>query len=304
MKAIQALFAAFILLAGSAASAQADKDRTLISRGSADLTLGDLDGRMSRLPEHERPDYAQRPDNMARLMDSLLLNRQLANEARELGLDGDPDVQRDMQLAVEEVLAVHRTNALIRRELWPDFRQLAREHYLADPGRFGDTEKVTVKHVLVKTETHGDAALERARMIRAKALEPGSDFDALMREYSEDAGSANTAEAYVIDKPGEYVAEFEAAGRALKEPGDVTEPVKSSFGYHIMKLIDRQPARTRPFEEVEGELLAQIRTDYLNRTRQEHRSRLSALPDDGDTDLLLTLPDRYGAVRADAIRPK
>ncbi len=302
MRTSKTLLAVFTLFVGSAALAQTDKDQVVISRGSAALTLADMDGRMSRLPEHERPDYAQRPDNMVRLMDSMLLNRQLANEAKDMGLDRNPDVQRDMQLAIEEVLAVHRTNALIARDLWPDFRQLARERYLADPGRFNDTEKSTVKHVLVKTETHGDEALARATMIREKALAPGSDFDALMREYSEDAGSANSAEAYVIDKPGEYVAEFDAAGRALKEPGDISDLIQSQFGYHIIKLIDRQPARTRTFEEVEGELMAQVRTDFLNRARQQHRAQLSGLPDEGNEELLLKLPERYGAVRMDAVR--
>jgi peptidyl-prolyl cis-trans isomerase C len=287
------LLAAFLANAVSA-QAQAVED-VLIKRGEAELTVADMDGRMSRIPESDRATYAHRPENLARLMDQTLLNRQLAHEARASGIDKRPDVQRDLQLAVEEVLAIHRLNILASETPEPDFAQLAKEKYQAGSSEYSTPPRRIVEHVLIGTENRSDAeALELASEIQAKATAPGADFAALVSEFSDDSGKAQNAGRYTIARPGQFVPEFESAAKALRAPGEVSQPVKTKFGYHVIRLVEDHPADVKPFEDVRGEIIAKLMTEHETRLRDSHVRALKSLPETGDEALLIGLRKRYG----------
>lgn len=101
---------------------------------------------------------------------------------------------------------------------------------------------IKAKHILVNTmdvatgapytEEQLKEADAKVKDIQAK-LKDGADFDALMNEFSEDPGLETSPDGYVFGK-GQMVPEFEEAAYALKE-GEISEPVKSSYGYHIIK---------------------------------------------------------------------
>lgn len=290
----------------------AEEDQAIvISRGSAELSLLDLDARVSRIPENERVHLGDQHQTMANMMSRLLLNRQLANEAREMGLDQDPLVARDMEHAIEEVLATHRLNALITLDSLPDFEMLAHERYLANPNQYLVPERITVRHILIAVteadalsndgeereqgEAFDDAAaLAKAHAVLAQARQPESDFIALMAEHSDDPGSSESGRTYVIQRTGEFVPEFEAAARELTEQGQISEPVRSSFGYHLIRLEEREDSRIQTFDEVRAELIASVREAYLSDRVLEYRQQLQSQPEQGNEELLLGLPERYG----------
>lgn len=284
------------LLCSGAAIGQSDPAATeLIRRGDAVLTLADLDGRMSRLADVERSTHAREPLNLSRMIDRLLINRQLAIEARELGLDQDPAVQKDMELALEEVLATHRLNQLVRRENMPDFGPLARERFLADPDQYGVPETRRVVHVLIdNTKRDDDEALVLAGEVRSQALSGSTPFRELVERYSDDPGKASNQGHYAVQRSGEFVPEFEAAAKALGAPGDVTEPVKTRYGYHVIKLLEIEPGRPARFEDVEESLIGELRDNYIQEVRGKYASNLRGLVDVGNEELMLTLPARYG----------
>ena len=64
--------------------------------------------------------------------------------------------------------------------------------------------------------------------------------------------------------------EFEAASFELRKPGDISQPVKSSFGYHVIELIERKPAYTRPIDEV----LPELREELLGKINNQERRRI------------------------------
>jgi peptidyl-prolyl cis-trans isomerase C len=291
-----ALAIALPLVAAGPALAQVDpKSMELIRRGDAVLTLGDLDGRMARLADTERSIHARDPANLSRMIDRLLVNRQLAIEARALGLDEDPDVRADVALAIEEVLATHRLNLLVRRDNIPDFSELARERYMADPAAYGLPEARRVVHVLIDTDKRTDEeALARAREVHARATDGQTPFRELVDEYSDDPTKASAQGHITVQRSGEFVPEFETAARALAEPGDVSEPVKTRFGYHVIKLLEIEPAKPTTFEDVKDSMADELRDAYINEVRGKHVSALRGLVDVGNEELMLTLPARYG----------
>jgi parvulin-like peptidyl-prolyl isomerase len=279
---------------GASSVAVAGDSTVVVERGDAKLTLDDLDGRMSRFPPHERASYARDPENLARLMDQLLVNRALAEEARQLGLDRNENVAKDLALAVEEVLAVHRLNLLVSPESLPDFEQLAHEMYLSDPSVRQAPESRAVQHILVSTAERSEAeALALAQDLRARAVD-GADFSALVGEFSEDPGKASNGGHYVMSVSGEFAPQFEAGAKALANVGDISEPILTDFGYHIILLRSYTPAKDRPFDEVKGGLVTRLRNDFVKEARGRHVSTLRNVPETGDTELLRTLPARYG----------
>lgn len=91
------------------------------------------------------------------------------------------------------------------------------------------------KHILILANGDFDAALTKITAIKAR-LDGGEDFDTLMNELSEDGGLAANPKGYAYTT-GTMVAEFEAAVKAMSI-GEVSEPVKTAYGYHIIKRIE------------------------------------------------------------------
>ncbi|MDQ0247187.1 foldase protein PrsA [Bacillus fengqiuensis] len=118
-----------------------------------------------------------------------------------------------------------------------------------------DAKKPEVKasHILVQDE-------KTAQEVKAK-LDKGEDFAKLAKEYSQDPGSAENGGDLGFFGPGKMVPEFEEAAYKLKK-GEVSAPVKSSFGYHIIKVTDKK--ELKPFEEMKAELEKEIKRSKLD----------------------------------------
>jgi len=152
-----------------------------------------------------------------------------------------------------------------------------------------------VQHLLIGTEQRSEEeALARASELLLQARSPGSDFDAMVMEYSEDPGKGSNQGRYTMVQPGQYVPEFEAAGLALQRPGEFAEPVKTQFGYHLMRLVEVTPERTRSFEEVRDELVLKVEEEVAQGARERLVQELKSLPDRGDDERLVGLRARYG----------
>ena len=122
--------------------------------------------------------------------------------------------------------------------------------YEARKKQFEHAEEIDVRHILVKTE-------EQAKDIK-KQLDAGAKFDGLAKKYSEDPGSKDNGGLYNNIPRGQFVKEFEAV--AFSQPiGKVSDPVKTNFGYHLIKTEAHRPAGTKSLEEVRSQLESDIR---------------------------------------------
>ncbi|KDA53786.1 hypothetical protein EG19_02925 [Thermoanaerobaculum aquaticum] len=127
------------------------------------------------------------------------------------------------------------------------------EYYQSHLSEFQEPETVHARHILVRPEGDGEdawrKAQERAMAVLRKAQAPGADFAALAKEFSEDPGSKESGGDLGWFERGRMVKEFEDAVFAM-QPGEVKGPVRSQFGYHIILLEGKRPARQKPLSEV------------------------------------------------------
>ncbi len=131
------------------------------------------------------------------------------------------------------------------------------EYYKSHQAEFAKDEQVRARHILIKPKTEDDAgwheAQNRVREIAIRAQLKSTDFAVLAKEVSDDAGSKSSGGDLGWFGKGRMVKEFEDTVFALKE-GQVSGPVKSQFGYHIIKLEGRQPSGIRPLDEVRNQV--------------------------------------------------
>jgi len=142
---------------------------------------------------------------------------------------------------------------------------------------FHEGEQVQASHILFKLNPGSDPAAEQEVKFKAeqvlKIAEEGGDFAELAKKYSEDPGSkANGGDLGWFGR-GRMVKEFEQAVFGAK-PGDILGPVKSQFGYHIIKVMGSRPERIRPLDEVRKDVRFRL---LETRAADESKSRAEAL---------------------------
>lgn len=131
---------------------------------------------------------------------------------------------------------------------------------------------IETAHILVRlgqnaTQAEKDKAKAKADSIY-HALQGGADFSELARNLSDDTGSAKKGGQLPLVGPGAFVKEYEEAAYALKK-GEMSQPVLSPFGYHIIKMNDRKPLD--PYETVKPEIMAMLKKQNVEEASSEHR---------------------------------
>ena len=131
--------------------------------------------------------------------------------------------------------------------------------YQQNIAQYQTPAQVRASHILFKTEGKDEKAVQaQAEQVLKMARAPGADFAALATKYSED--ETNNAIGGDLDYfgRGRMVAEFEQAAFTMKN-GEISDLVKTAFGFHIIKMVDNKPESTRPLTEVRAELEDQLK---------------------------------------------
>ncbi len=131
-------------------------------------------------------------------------------------------------------------------------------YYEDNRDQYSTPEQVHAAHILFKTEGKDEAAVRRlAEEVLAKA-KAGTDFAALARQYSDDEASKARGGDLDFFGRGAMVPEFEQVAFSLP-PGSLSDLVKTQYGFHIVKVLEKRPAVTRTLEEVKPQIEDQIK---------------------------------------------
>ena len=161
--------------------------------------------------------------------------------------------------------------------------------------RYTDPERRHGFHILIEPGSDDAAALKKAQDIAARA-KAGEDFGKLAREFSADIGSKDKGGDLDWGTRDAYVGPFADALFSMQK-GEIRGPVKTQFGYHIIRLDDVQPAHQRSFDEVRAELEADYRKDqaqsgFYDKSQQLADESFAALSELDSVGKKLGLPLR------------
>ena len=179
---------------------------------------------------------------MPMLIDQLVDRKAISLLARQRKFADDPGVLRAVARAADQAMQ----NALLQKEISPLITDAALQaRYDRDfAGKPGETE-VHARHILVPDEADAKAAIAE--------IKAGADFATVAKARSKDPGSADGGDLGFF-KQGDMVPEFAAVAFALK-PGEISQtPVKSQFGWHVIKVEERRQAAPASFEEMHDQI--------------------------------------------------
>ena len=145
-------------------------------------------------------------------------------------------------------------------------------------------EQVRASHILLETAGKNDADVKKRAEEILKQVKSGADFAELAKKVSEDKGSkANGGDLDYFGR-GRMVPEFEQAAFSM-QPGQISDLVKSQFGYHIIKVVDKKAGATRPLDEVRTQIQQQLAMQTADqRITEQARSLEKRIDDPGDLD--------------------
>jgi len=182
--------------------------------------------------------------------------------------------------------------ARVRSKITPSEAEV-RAAYDQRKDSFNVPEQVNASHILISVKADGGAnadavARARAETLAARAKVPGADFAKLASENTDDPSGKTSGGKLPPFSHGQMVAEFEQAAFSMA-PGEVRGPVKTQFGYHVIKVDSKTPARTRPFEEVRAAIVADLAekqaTAEVDRLSRELSEKLKGMASASDDDL-------------------
>lgn len=250
------------------ASLQAADSGVIARVGKYSLTVKQFDEQIKALPPQLQMAVMQRPGLKKQFLERWVQLTMLALAARDKGFDKKPDVKLQIEEAANSILArAYMQEAIDAGSMKVSDAEI-KEYYNSHKDEFMEKESVKAQHILVKVNKDSDkaawaAAKKKAEMIRNKAVK-GGDFAALAKEYSDDPGSKNNGGELGFFARGRMVPEFEKAAFSLKK-GEISQPVKTAFGYHVIKVEDKKQAHQKTLDEVKKE----IRQDLLKKKQKK-----------------------------------
>jgi len=243
-KVVLSLFVVFTLFA-CGKTQMADKGPYLAQVGDVEITEADLESEMQNLPDYAQSMFEGK-EGKKRFLDEVIKKEILYQEALKKGLDKSPEFKQKL----EEFKKLTLISDLLEKEIMSKSgvsEQDMKDYYEKNKADFVATSQIKASHILVKTKEDAQKILER--------LNNGEKFEALAKEASIDRVSGKNGGELGYFSRGEMVPEFEKAAAMLKV-GEVSKPVKTQFGYHIIKVTDKKTGPVVEFERVK-DIIAQ-----------------------------------------------
>ena len=243
----------------AAPAAQPLKDPVVATVNGQPIRLSELEVAQQALPQQYRtmPLQAVFPALLDRIVDSKLV----VQEGKKSKVTEDPAFKKRMAFVEDQVLQDFWIQREVARKVTPEkLQQRYEERLKSMPAE----EEVHARHILVSTE-------DEAKAIIAE-LKKGAAFDKLAKEKSTDKASGAEGGDLGWFKKSDMVKEFADAAFALNK-GDLTEtPVKTQFGYHVIKVEDRRKAPPPAFEELADQLREEMAREAVTAQLDQLRS--------------------------------
>ncbi|MCS7149405.1 MAG: peptidylprolyl isomerase [Caldimicrobium sp.] len=205
---------------------QIDKNQVVAKVGEVQITLKDIKEAIELRPPEERELYRVNKALLDKFVEDWVYMELLSQEAKKRNLENDPDFKAKLEQQKKILLA----QELIKRDFVPKLKisdKEAKEYYEKNKEHYKLPKRYRVSHIQVKEEKDIKAVQER--------LKKGEPFEKLAKEVSIDKERAKEGGSLGYLEEGKMPPEFEKVLKGMK-PGQISGPVKTPFGWHILKL--------------------------------------------------------------------
>jgi peptidyl-prolyl cis-trans isomerase C len=250
------------------APAPKPEDVILARVGGEPVTEADFQSAFRLLGQQEQMQVLMVQGGKEEFVKRMAESKMLAAKGKLLELDKTPEYKLALARAKDDLLArefLTKEGPGLQKKLVVGEAEV-KAYYDAHPDRFKQPELVSVRHILVSVKKGEEQpglsdAEAKARVAKIQAeLKKGAKFEALAKKYSDDPGSKDNGGLYADADPSAWVPEFGAAART-QPVAKVGAPVKTQFGYHLVKVEGRKPSRQVPFEEAKETAEKQARQE-------------------------------------------
>ncbi len=269
------LLAAPAFAQDAATPAAGADDSKVVARVNGDaITAGDVKKEMEQLP----PQLAQVPMQAIypQLLEQLVIERAVKQAGYAQKLQDDATVKSRLKDAEGKIVADEYLRRQVKASVSEDAIKKSYEDYKKG---FKAEPEARASHILVKTEAEANDLI--------KQLKGGADFAKLAAEKSDDKAAAKRGGDLGWFKKADMVQAFSDAAFAMK-PGEVsTKPVKSEFGWHVIKLVEKRQSQPAPYEAMKPQLEAKLDQAQAQKTVKEiiGKAKVERFQPDGTTPL-------------------
>jgi len=228
------------------------------------ITQADFDREMKVLPDYAQQMFSDEAGR-EKFLNEIINKEVLYKEAVKKGFDKNTDFQKK----VEDFKKLTLVSEVFEKEIMSKAKvsdQEVKEYYDKNKQDFVVAKELRASHILVKTEDEAKKVLERLRK--------GEKFDAVAKAVSIDTGSAKNGGDLGFFKKGQMVPEFERAAAALKVGEITSSPVKSQFGFHIIKMTDKKAGEAIEFDRIKDLISQKLSGEKQKETFEKYLADL------------------------------
>jgi peptidylprolyl isomerase len=246
--------------------------------GNVEVKTSDVRRIIDAQPPEVRKQIAGGVSELDRLVRNELVRQALLAEAKAKGLDKKPDVMLIMDRAREQALLQVYMNDVARPPANFPSEEDVKQAYEANKAQLAVPAQFELAQIFVSSPEGADKAVatraqKKAADLAAKAQVKGADFAKLAKENSEHKDTAPKGGDLGWLAENQIFPEIRVAVVKM-EKGDVSGPIRSASGWHIVKLMDKRPAGVRPLSEVQDAIVNQLR---MRRAQEIERSYVEGL---------------------------
>lgn len=225
-----------------------------------EITQGDVFRFLNELGPQVAAQF-QTPEGMKQIVEELVNQEVIYLDAMENNLNEEEDFISEMEKVKTIVLKQYAINKLLSNVTATE--EEITDYYNKHKEQFRKPESVRASHILVKEEEEANNILNE--------IEDGLSFEEAASKYSLCPSKSNGGDLGEFTK-GKMVPEFEVVAFKL-EKGELSDPVKTQFGYHLIKVVDKKEAGIKTLEEAEAQITQQItglkqQEKYLSKTKE------------------------------------
>jgi peptidyl-prolyl cis-trans isomerase C len=187
------------------------------------------------------------PEIKNRMIDNLVVEELFVQEAEKTGVDKDKDYKSALDRARRQILAQRYLQKTVQPKITDSN---VKDFFEKNKGKYSQDE-VHAQHVLLKDEAEAKEVYQKAKA--------GDDFETLAKKYSKDPSAATNGGDLGFFTRTRMVPQFADKAFSMSK-GEISEPVKSPFGWHVIKVIDKREGKPVKFDDVKE----QVRQDFQN----------------------------------------